>query len=132
MTREPPQPARLSASSPFNQLHRRFGIGIDDAEQGPRRGVGGAAVLSLRRHSIRASRMEPLSRLRPVAHGGDGDAQLGGELRLAEPGLDANGLNPRLRGGGLARGDAALGGVALGEGNGVGEAAGDAWTVSHL
>ena len=39
----------------------------------------------------------------PIAHGGDGDAQLVGELSLTEPGLGADRHDPGLRRGRLAR-----------------------------
>ncbi len=74
-TRPPSSPRR-----PFNQRQRRLRVRIDHPQQRPRRGVGGAAVLF------------------PIAHGGNGDAQLVGSvgptarlrLGLAEPGLGAD------------------------------------------
>lgn len=80
----PPIASRISAKGlrglrrqlpkyPLYQRHRRLRIGVDHAEQGSRRGVGGTAVLF------------------PIPHGGDGDAQFDGEFCLAEFGLGANG-----------------------------------------
>lgn len=86
---------------PLDQIQRRLRVRIDHPKQRPRRGVGIAAVLL------------------PVAQGGDGDAEPGGEFRLAEFGLGADRLDVR------PGGDTALGFIAFRIGDGIGQPACD-------
>lgn len=81
--------------SPLDQIQRRLRVRIHHPQQRPRRGVGRTAILL------------------PVLQRRDGETQLGGEFGLAEPGLGADRLDVG------ASGDAALGGVALHETDGI-------------